>query len=159
MAKKISDKERQRIIDLLPTGKSCREIAREVGRSKDTVSRIAREVGHEFGRINAERAREAMKAYGKENRASLINQLHEKAVGMLKHFEGPHLVYSFGGRDNTYSQHVLAEPPVEVKQAAAKTIHILQKSIIETLKYDNPAGSISDSDYSRYLDETFGTPQ
>lgn len=160
MPKKISEKERQAIVDLLPTGKSCREIAREVGRSPSTVGKVAREEGHTFGHLNLLRAYEARKAYGKEHRSELVAQLHEKILGMLSHFEGEHLVYNFGGRDNEYNEHLLKDPPVDVKQTAAKTIHLLQKTIIETLKYDEPKEGVEvGSDFDRWMEETYGVPQ
>ena len=79
---------------------------------------------------------------------------------MLKHFEGQHLVYNFGGRDNEYNEHLLDSPPADVKQTAAKTIHLLQKTIIETLKYDEPKeGSDIGSDFDHWMEEIYGTPQ
>ena len=137
MPKPLSDDERQRIIDLLPTGKSCREIADEVGRSKDTVSRIAQSVGHVFGRINQARAMSAMEAYGAEARAKRLAIAHERMMRILNRMGQPHTRYHFGGKDNTLNQIDLDEPDSDMLRQYASAYASLSQAEAATLRHDN----------------------
>ena len=160
MAKPLSNEERQQIIDLLPTGKSCRGIAKEVGRSPSTVGKIAKDEGHVFGRLNLERACEATRAYGKERRATFVQRLHEESERLIEQLHGKYLVYNFGGRDNTYAEHTLTEPPVDAKFTIMRAIGQAQKTALDILKYDLPKeGSEAGSDFDRWMAETFGAPE
>ena len=78
MAPKLTDLERQQIIEQFSTGKSCNAIARDTGRSTSTVSNIAREEGHRFGQSNLAQARAARSAYGAETRARIAAKLAER---------------------------------------------------------------------------------
>lgn len=124
MAKRIPDDERERIIAAFSSGKSCNQLAKEFGRSPQTISNIARSVGHQFGYLNAIHAHEARKAYGAEWRANARQKLADAFDDLLADLKRPALVYSFGGRDNTYNEHELEKPDAKIKRdliAAAST--------------------------------------
>lgn len=79
----IPDDERERIIAELRAGRSRNEIAREFGRSPDTIGRIARDIGHDFVRTATKKATEAAKQYGQAERLALANKALAKAEAML----------------------------------------------------------------------------
>jgi transposase len=137
VAKPLTDDERQQIIDLCEQGRSCRDIAAQVGRSHDTVSRIAKEIGHRFGRTNLSRAQEARSAYSAEKRAELAARATERAQEVLERMSGPYLVFNFGGRDNTYEEHTLEEPPTEAVRAMAQTFRDLMRTVLDVDRHDN----------------------
>lgn len=116
MAKPVTDDERNAIVDALHAGRSARDIATEHGRSTDTISRIAKSIGWDFGRPNLTRAREAKSAYSAERRASLAARFTEVAERLLDDLDGEYLVFNFGGKDNTYEEHMLDAPPIEAKR-------------------------------------------
>lgn len=155
MAKPLSATERQAIIDLLPTGKSCRDIAGEVGRSKDTVSRIAREVGHTFGRINVARAQEAMRGYGAEARATRLVKLHQRIDRILDRMGEPHTAFNFGGKDNTYEEREFPEPTTDALRQYAAAVAQLTRAEMEIVKHDE-RGDDDGADVDRWLDHIAG---
>lgn len=87
MAAPLTDDERTEIIGMIRAGRGCNDIAREVKRSTDTVSRIAASIGHEFGRQNLARAREAKAAYGAEVRADIASLAARRAHEILAAFD------------------------------------------------------------------------
>lgn len=139
MAAPLSDNERERIIQLCHQGHPCNTIAQKVGRSPDTVSRIARSIGHRFGYTNAARAREARSAFSAERRAQLAARATEEAEKLLDELHGEFLVFNFGGRDNTYEEHTLDEPPVDAKRAMVQSFRELMRTVIDVDRHDNKA--------------------
>jgi transposase-like protein len=137
---RLSDDERQRIIELLPSGRSCRSIAHEVEHSPTTVARIAHEVGHVFGRANIVRAQEARLAYGAEWRADFAKRLSAKCDALLGNMEGEYLVFNFGGRDNDYREHVLDSPPTEAKLKLMQAIRLASQTVLDIDRHDSDGG-------------------
>jgi hypothetical protein len=136
MPPRISDEERQRIVDLLPSGRSARSIAKETGRSANTVSRIAKAEGHVWGRVNLARAQDARLAYGAEWRADFAKRLAAKCDGLLDSMEGSYLVYNFGGRDNVYTEHTLDAPPTDAKAQLVKSIRLAIQTVLDIDRHD-----------------------
>lgn len=58
----------------------------------------------------------------------------EKLVSEL---EGEYLVFNFGGRDNTYAEHLLAAPPVEAKRALMATVRDAMRTVLDIDRHDN----------------------
>lgn len=139
MPKPLTDAQRQEVVDLLPSGKSCNEIARITGRGTTTVSRIAASVGHEWGQSNVVRAHEARKAYGAEARATLAARLHDAAGKLIDQLDQPHLVFNFGGRDNTYEEHTLDEPDVASKLNLIRGVREAMRTVLDIDRHDNRA--------------------
>jgi hypothetical protein len=137
MAKALSQEERDEIIDLLPTGKSAREIAALTGRAVDTVSRIARSVGHDFGRPNLARAQEAKSAYSAERRALLAAKLTEEAELLLEQLHEPYTVFNFGGKENTYNEAQFDEPPVDAKFTIIRGAREALRTVLDIDRHDN----------------------
>lgn len=132
MAKPVSPEERERIIAEFATGKSCREIADEFGRSADTISRIARSVGHEFGRTNLANARLANLAYGAERRANIRATTVESVERLLREMFAPTTIHNFGGKDNTYNSRDIDQPTFRDKQSIGQTIATLWR-VVESI--------------------------
>lgn len=113
----IDAAERDRIRELHATGMSCNGIARTVGRSPSTVSKVCRQEGLTF---DAERTAPVTANRVEQNRvkrATLESRLLDEAGLLLDQLHQPHIVYSFGGRDNTYAEETLAEPDVSAKRS------------------------------------------
>jgi len=137
---RLTDDERQAIVDLLPSGRSCRSIAQEVGHSTSTVATLARSSGHVFGRANLARAREAQSAYGAEWRADFAKRLSAKCDDLLGDMDGAYLVYSFGGKDNEYNEHQLDSPTTEAKERLVKSIRLAVQTILDIARHDSDGG-------------------
>jgi hypothetical protein len=155
MAKRLTDAERQEIIDLLPTGASARELAKRTGRSVDTISRIARSVGHEFGRTNLVRAREARSAYGAEARAELAAAAVEEISRLLGDMRKPHVAFSFGGKDNSYNERHFPEPDARSKRELAAAAGALGRMLMDIVRHDERADEVG-SDFDEWLREKIG---
>jgi hypothetical protein len=109
----VTDAERQRVLDLItadPT-RSAGSIAREVGRSHQTVQRIGAAAGHSWDRSATKNATQARQADNAARRAAVSARFLDKANELLDQMEGPFLAFNFGGRDNTYNEHELERPP------------------------------------------------
>lgn len=136
MAKALTDQERARIVELIQSGKGCVETSKIVGRSPDTVSRIANAIGHRFGETNLSRAHASRSAYCAERRAAIAERLVEEVDLLLDELHGEYLVFNFGGKDNTYEEHLLSEPPTEVKRALVQSVRDAMRTVIEIDRHD-----------------------
>lgn len=59
-----------------------------------------------------------------ETRLLLAKKLMVTAHDMLDSLDEPYLVYNFGGRDNSYEEHLLDSAPIEVRLAAVRAAGI-----------------------------------
>lgn len=141
MPARIPDEERERIIAALDTGKSANQIAKEFGRSNSTISRIAREVGHVFAQSNAVHAREIRAVYNSERRAGLIGKSIESAERIFGQMFAETLAYNFGGKDNTYEEHIIPEPDARAKRDLSAAISTLIKTAAELEKLEQVSGA------------------
>lgn len=124
MPRTFDDEMRADAARLYSAGKSCRAIARELGVAASTVSKWAKETGRSFTR---EQVRAAVEAHTEDLAAArlrLVGKMATAAEGMLDSIDSPYLVYNFGGNDNTYEEHTLTSPPVEVKRSIIVTAGI-----------------------------------
>lgn len=117
MANPVSPDERARIRELHDAGKSCTAIAKDLGRAVSTISKICRQEGLTFDTERTAPATENRVEQNRHKRAVLESRLLDEAGLLLDQLHRPHLVYSFGGRDNTYAEHQLAEPDVGAKRS------------------------------------------
>jgi transposase-like protein len=114
MPPRIDDTARAAILADIQAGqKSCRGIARDHDVSDATVRKIAHENGitDAFTREQTKKATEARRADMAAERTQVSALFLRRSREALESMDKPHLVYSFGGRDNTYSEHVLDRPP------------------------------------------------
>ena len=103
---------------------SVRAIAEKLGVSRSTVSRWAKEEGLAFDRTQTAQAVAAHSVDLAAARIRLAEKVAYRAEQLLDSLDGPYLVYNFGGKDNTYSEHTLEKPPVEVVRNAVTTAGI-----------------------------------
>lgn len=88
-------------------------IAREHGVSVRTVSRYADELGIEnpFATRDVRQATEAATDRQALRRAEVSDLYLTRARQLLEDMDKPHVVFSFGGKDNVYAEHTLERAP------------------------------------------------
>lgn len=114
----MDDEKRTAILTGIKAGGTCRGIAREHKVSPDTVRRIAAEGGIEqpFARTNTKNATEAKKADNAALRATTSRRFLEECNRFLDDLHKPHLVWNFGGKDNTFNSKELPAPSTADKR-------------------------------------------
>lgn len=116
MATRMTDDELDRIRDLHAQGKSCRQIAADLGRAFSAVSRHCRDMGLTFDTARTLEATEVRTTANKAKRAALESRLLDEAAELLDQLHVPHLVYNWS-KDNDFAQHELDEPDIAGKRA------------------------------------------
>lgn len=141
----LSDEERQRIIDALPSGDTCNAIAKRLGFSPDTVSRVARTVGHDWGVKHVARAHQMNRVYGAENRAEQRSVAQWKAQQVLARIASPFTQSEFGS-DNRWHTLDLDEPPPREERHMAQTWATLMREVRALDEHDRSDEHLSDFD-------------
>lgn len=113
MPPRISDEKRAAILEDIRAGGTCRGIAKKHDVAPDTVRRIAAEgeVKDAFARADTEKATRARVSDMAALRAQVAEKYLRKADELLDQMDEPHLVYSFGGKENTYNEQLLERAP------------------------------------------------
>lgn len=145
----ITDADRERVRELHGQGLSRNRIAREIGRSLSTVTKLARELGLSFDRgndPNVQRAQEARKSDARSRRAALALALLEDAERMRQQLFAPCTVHNFGGKDNTFNQAMLDEPPARDKRDLMHAIGLALDRAVRLDAYDKVDDSASGVD-------------
>lgn len=144
MATPISDDERNHIIDLINQGLTRNQIAETSGRGQATITRIAASIGHNFlaaadqrTQTSLTRAHEARSAYSAERRALIAARLTVEAERLLDQLHEEHLAFNFGGKDNTYEEHRLVEPPVDAKRQLVQAAREAMRTVLDIDRHDN----------------------
>lgn len=136
VAAPLTDDERQEILRLIETGKSAHDIAKEVGRSVDTVSRIAKSIGWTFGLSNMAQARASRSAYCAEARAEAAAKAQERLLEILDTFdtERPMVAVTKDGPEI-----VMVGPDARAVRDLASAVQTLQRTVLDIDKHDRPA--------------------
>ncbi len=92
------------------------EIARRMNRSGRTVSLIAQRLGLSFDRSATEEATRARSADLAALRTDLAHDLTMDAMRLTQQMWEPSVVFNIGGKDNTYTEHSVDEPPADAKR-------------------------------------------
>lgn len=131
MREPITDTDRDQVRRLHAEGKSRNEIARTIGRSGSTVSKIARELDLSFERgPEVVAATEARRMDLAARRQQLAEALHQDAERLRAQLWAPCTIGAFGGKDNEWSQVDLDRPPfAEQRQILAATSIAVDKSL------------------------------
>ena len=108
----VTDETRAEVGRLHADGLGRNAIARALDVPAATVSGIARALGLEFDREQTALALRARQIDLAAERATIKSMLLVRARDALEALDAPALVYSFGGKDNTYAERVLDAPPV-----------------------------------------------
>lgn len=142
MAKRVSDEEREAIIAELDTGKTCNQIARKFGRASGTISRIARDVGHQFAQSNASRARELKAVYDDERRAKLKLMHADLAEWLMSLAKQPAKIMKIGGKDNVYTEHAIDYPTFQDQRDLSTAVANYMRTINQMDQTDTGRGDL-----------------
>ncbi|MGX1631249.1 helix-turn-helix domain-containing protein [Streptomyces albidoflavus] len=133
MARPITDADRRRVRELHAQDKSRNEIARAIGRSPSTVSKIA--AGFEppltFDRAaQVATATAVRKADLDQRRTEMAHRLQDVAERELSKMTEPTLYWEWGGKDHTYAQREQPEPtPADRRTMMATAGAALDRSL------------------------------
>lgn len=114
---RVTDEERAEIRRLHAEGHGRNEIARFIGRGLRTVSIQAQKMGLTFDRTMTEEATRARMADLAEKRTILAEALTDDALRLSAQMWEPTVVFNIGGKDNTYTEEPVDEPPAADKRA------------------------------------------
>lgn len=131
-----SPSKRAQLRDLQAAGLSASAIARELGVAKSTISRWAKADGISFDRSKTAEATAAKSIDLAAARTRLAEKMAHRAEQLLDSLDGKYLVYNFGGKDNTYREHTLDKPPVEVVRNAVTTAGITFDKLTRIVERD-----------------------
>jgi len=134
MAQRETFQSGKRARELYDQGMGCNAIARELGVGAATISRWAKREGLDFSRDETAVAVRARTIDIAASRTELTRKVLLVAHEALDVLDGPYLVYSFGGKDNTYEEHLLDTPPIDVTRTAvtiAKDAHAVATRTLE----------------------------
>ncbi|MEV6105714.1 hypothetical protein AB0M28_13500 [Streptomyces sp. NPDC051940] len=113
----VTDETFEQVRWLHAQGLSRNEIARQLERSGRTVSIISAKLGLTYDRSATEEATRARMADLAERRAILAEELHTDAERLSARMWQPAKVFAFGGKDNTYAEEYIDEPPADAKKS------------------------------------------
>ncbi|MFC9682714.1 helix-turn-helix domain-containing protein [Streptomyces sp. NPDC056948] len=126
----VTDEERAEIIRLHGEGKGRNEIARLTRRAQRTVSLICAEEGLVFDTTMTEEATQHRVAQLASLRTETAMDLHLDAMRLSQQMWEPGKIYNFGGKDNTYRDKDVDEPPaIDKKNLMAAAGIALEKSM------------------------------
>lgn len=137
MARRETFQGGQRARELFDQGMGCNEIARELGVGAATISRWAKSESLSFDRSATAIAVQARVIDIAESRTLLVQKMLTVAHEALDNLDGPYLVYNFGGSENTYKEHLLDSPPIEVVRVAQTVAKDAFFSATRMLEKDN----------------------
>lgn len=126
MPKRITDQDRQAVLDLHAAGTARNQIVRETGVSAGTVTKIIHDAGGNFNRQATKDATEARRADLAKRRADLMEVLVDDAFRLRAQVWQPHTYFEWGGKNHTYAEKLAAEPmpadKLKLMQAAGAAI-------------------------------------
>lgn len=138
----VTDADRNQVVQLHAQGHSRNEIARSIGRSGRTVSRIADALGLTFERgEQVQAATQAKVIDAKAKRAQLALDLLDDAARLREQIWLPAKVFNFGGRDNDYNEVTHDEPPAVDKLKLIQAAATAASQSLKLDEYDRQTGA------------------
>jgi len=126
----VTEEDYKRVRQLHALGMGRNAIAREIDRAQRTVSVIAGELGLVFDASMTEDATRHRVAQLAALRADTAVDLHLDALRLTQQMWEPATIYNFGGKDNTYRDKQVNEPPSgDKKNLMAAAGIALEKSL------------------------------
>jgi len=125
-------------------GLSRNKIAQRIGRSGQTVSKLAKEMGLSFDRAadpQLQAAQQARATDATARRTKLQVRALDNAQRLAEQMFSPATISNFGGKDNTYNEKKVDEPLFRDKRDLAVAIQALTNSAIRLAEYDKTLGS------------------
>lgn len=140
----VTDETRSEVRRLHSLGFGRNQIARELSIGAATVSNIAKaeDPPLEFDRSATALAVEAHRIDLAAERSALSAMLLVRARGALEAMDGPALVFSFGGKDNTYSERLMDTPPVGDQRNHMTIAAIALQRHAELERINNDGGNL-----------------
>lgn len=121
-----TDAEDTQLRTLAAAGQSIRKMADAVDRHPSSVKRRLDRLGIHGDRTQTAAATQAKVIDAKARRAALELELLEDAEELRRRMFAPTKVYNFGGKDNTYNEREVDEPPhadkLKLMQAATLAV-------------------------------------
>lgn len=137
----ITDHDRQRVRALHAAGWTRNDIAKELGRSGSTISKIAAELGLGFDRKSVAAATEARRVDAKARRVALMHDLLDDANRLRKQMWTPCTIHAFGGRDNVYNSKKVDQPPFREQRDIMYAAGIAIEKSLRLDDHDGDAGA------------------
>lgn len=134
----LSQETIARIRELAESGVGRNEIARELGVSVGSVT--AHAPAGAFDRSATMAAVKARQADMAERRAKLAADLLEDAERMRRQLWEPTTLYNFGGKDNTYEEHQVDEPPFDGKRTIIQAVSTAVAAHVRLVDHDGDGG-------------------
>ena len=123
---------------LAGTGLARNEVARRLGVSPRTVTKYA--PAGSFDRAGTEAAVKAHSVDMAARRAALAQNLLQDAERLREQIWEPTTIYSFGGKDNTYNERAVDEPPFEAKRNLMQTVATAVTQHLRLVDHDSDGG-------------------
>lgn len=142
---KISPEKREAILDAIRAGGTRNAIARDHDVSVGSVTNIAKAANltDAFDRSATKNATAAVVADNKARRARIAEKFLQRAEELLDAMDKPHIVFSFGGRDNVFNSKELARPPVsDIRSMMTAAAVAVDKSVVIE-KHDDDAQGLA----------------
>ena len=134
MPPRLPDDKRAAILADIRAGQlGNRGIAKKHDVAPSTVSRLAADAGivGAFERSQTKNATEAAALDSKALRVRTARRFLDKANELLDQMDEPHLVFNFGGKDNTYEEHLLQKPPTgDLKNLMVSAATAIDKHLV-----------------------------
>lgn len=112
----VDENDYRLVAELHAQGIGRNEIGRRIGRGQRTVSIIAGKLGLEFDVTLTEDATRHRVAQLAARRAMLAEALQSDAERLTEQLWEPAKVFNIGGKDNSYTDHEVDEPPADAKK-------------------------------------------
>lgn len=127
------------IVRLAGEGVGRNEIARRLGVSAASVTRFAPRGS--FDRAATADATKARQIDMAARRTGLAADLLADAERLREQLWQPALVYAFGGKDNDYNEHTLAEPSFADKRAVISSVSTALAAHLRLVDHDTDGGT------------------
>jgi hypothetical protein len=137
----VTDADRDAVRAGHTAGKSRNAIAREIGRSTWTVTKLGRELGLDWDRAATAAATAARVVDAKARRAQLALDLLGDAERLRRQLWEPCVVHAFGGKENTYAEHVVSEPPFADKRNIMASVQLAANTSARLVEQDSDDGA------------------
>jgi len=135
----VTEETRADVRRLHGLGLGRNEIAKEIGFSPATVTNIckAEDPPLEFARTQTALAVRARQLDLAEARSDISRMMLVRAKEQLHAMDQPYLAGQFGGKDNIWSEELLAKPPVEVQRNMMTIAAIAVQRHADLVKIDS----------------------
>ena len=152
----VTNSHRQEIQDLHAQGVSRNDIARRIGLSPGTITRVCRELGLPFTNPQTAVASNKRQAEFTALRQKIATELLGDVQKLRKQLWEECVIGNFGGKENTWNQVTLAQPTFRDKQAILTAAGIAWDKATHSAQLDTQTTDHSGVDL--FIQHTMGDP-